>query len=291
MTPPDRPILLCIVGDSRCGSTLLQHLLASQPGVVALGEVRRLERFLKENRTCGCGVPIGECQWWHDLLRRAGMGGRTPATQPSPHRLQRLLGDALLLLAVRLGWTGWLAPWLARRRAAARDVADLALAAAGDAGLVIDSSKDPGHYATILLQDRIAVQPVVLLRDGRGVVWSQVRRGGADLVKAIRHWRRVMRATELLMHSGPVPPIVLRYEDVCRDPRAALASLLALVGRSVGEPGKPDLHVIGGSPDFRPSRLDALRVDERWREEMPAAMQARFERGAGRINRRLGAAA
>jgi hypothetical protein len=170
-------------------------------------------------------------------------------------------------------------------------VARLALAAAGNAGMVVDSSKDPGHYLTLTLQDRIAVQPVILLRDGRAVVWSQIRRTGIDPGRAIRHWCRVMRAVALLRHGAPVAPLVVRYEDICRDPRAALTRLLATAGLPFGEPAVPDLHAIGGSPDFQPSQLDELRVDERWREDMPVALQARFERAAGRLNRRLGAAA
>lgn len=288
---PARPVLLCIVGDSRCGSTLLQYLLAAQPGVVALGELRRLESFLAEDRACGCGTPIRECPWWSGLLARAGLDRRLPATLPSASRWRRWLGDGLLLLAWRLGRPDWARRWLPRRAAIADDAAGLALAAAGEAALLVDNSKDPGHFLTLTLQDSIAVQPVVLLRDGRAVVWSQIRRTGVDAGTAIRHWRRVMRAIALLRRGGPRAPIVLRYEDICREPRVALARLLGLAGLTLGEPRRPDLHAIGGSPDFRPVTLDALEADERWRQQMPAALQARFERQAGALNRRLGAAA
>ena len=291
MTPPDPPTLLCIVGDSRCGSTLLQYLLASQPGVVALGEVRRLEIFLAENRHCTCGAPVGECRWWRHLRRSAGLQDRGPATSPPAGRVSRWLGEILLLLSWRVGRLEVARRWLPRRAAIARDVADLALAAAGNAQVVVDSSKDPGHYLTLMLQDRIAVRPVVLLRDGRAVVWSQIRRTGLPVGRAIRHWRRVMLAIEQVQQGAAEPPLMLRYEDLCREPRAALSRVLAAAGMSLGEPATPDLHAIGGSPDFQPSQLDELRVDERWREEMSVALQTRFERTAGRLNRRLGAAA
>ena len=40
--------ILYLVGDSRSGSTLLQHLLSLQPGVHALGELRRLGALARE---------------------------------------------------------------------------------------------------------------------------------------------------------------------------------------------------------------------------------------------------
>jgi hypothetical protein len=64
-----------------------------------------------------------------------------------------------------------------------------------------------------------------------------------------------------------------------------------VAGLQLGPPVRPELHAIGGSPDFQPTPHESLRVDERWKEQMPAAMQARFERLAGAVNRRAGAAA
>lgn len=84
---------------------------------------------------------------------------------------------------------------------------------------------------------------------------------------------------------------MLRYEDVCRAPRAALSQLLGMAGLSLDEPAMPDLHAIGGSPDSRSAPLDELQVDDRWKDQMPAATLARFERRAGALNRRIGAAA
>ncbi|MBM3507047.1 MAG: sulfotransferase, partial [Alphaproteobacteria bacterium] len=49
------PTILCIVGDSRSGSTLLQYLLGMQPDVATVGELRRLGQLLAEGRPCSCG--------------------------------------------------------------------------------------------------------------------------------------------------------------------------------------------------------------------------------------------
>ena len=62
--------VIYIVGDSRNGSTLLQHLLALQEGVMAVGEVRRLHEFAKDDAICACGQTLSRCPFWRGVGSR-----------------------------------------------------------------------------------------------------------------------------------------------------------------------------------------------------------------------------
>ena len=51
--------ILFIVGSSRSGSTLLERLLNELPGVLSVGELKRMwRRGFVENRLCSCGQPF-----------------------------------------------------------------------------------------------------------------------------------------------------------------------------------------------------------------------------------------
>ena len=61
--------ILYLLGSSRTGSTLLDNILGEFDGFFSAGEVRFLWRRLLENRRCGCGQPIGQCEVWGPILQ------------------------------------------------------------------------------------------------------------------------------------------------------------------------------------------------------------------------------
>src|SRR5258706_786037 len=64
--------VLFIGGMGRSGSTLLDRMLGSAPGVVSVGELRKFwRRGVVTNELCGCGQPIRECPFWRDVAREA----------------------------------------------------------------------------------------------------------------------------------------------------------------------------------------------------------------------------
>lgn len=211
-----RPQILCIIGDSRSGSTLLQYLLATQPGVAAVGELRRLAQLVREGRPCSCGRALHECPRWGPILARLDL-----RPQPRP-RVSKRAGEAAGLLAgVPLG-----RPAARRAVPAAARAADQAatvyrlLGEQEQCRVIVDSSKDPGHALELALNGEITVHPLYLFRDGRAVVHSKVRRTNIDPDVAIRHWRRL--TTGMLWLRRLRAGTTVHYEDLCADPRAAL---------------------------------------------------------------------
>ena len=64
--------MLLVTGFGRSGTTLVNTILGSTPGVFAAGEVRFLwERGLIEGRRCGCGEPLQRCPVWGPIVEKA----------------------------------------------------------------------------------------------------------------------------------------------------------------------------------------------------------------------------
>jgi hypothetical protein len=67
--------VIYIAGLGHSGSTFLELLLASHPGVVGLGEIGLQVEMLLQNdpasvgkEACSCGVPWSECAFWGELV-------------------------------------------------------------------------------------------------------------------------------------------------------------------------------------------------------------------------------
>lgn len=285
--------ILCIVGDSRSGSTLLQTLLSRRPGVVALGELRRLELFWAENRNCACGTGVRDCDFWSAVMTKAGFSERHPLTQPLAHRFAKLLGEAAAFAGYVTNTRSTSRLLLPHGRRVAADVARVYRAVVEQTGAktLVDASKDPGHFLYLDQLSGLDVHPILLIRDGRAVVWSKIRRTGIDPIKAIDHWARITRMQLALSQRRRLShPTVVRYEAICRSPDRILDRLLP-DGRPTAshddlEPR--DRHHIGGAPGFRLGAADVPRLDLRWVDEMPDETLALFERRAGGLNARLG---
>jgi hypothetical protein len=78
--------VIFIVGFTRSGSTLLEHLLSIAPGTVAVGELAYLwDPNVRNNSYCGCGVKWDCCPFWtRTVALQQGLHfeeGRSPETR------------------------------------------------------------------------------------------------------------------------------------------------------------------------------------------------------------------
>lgn len=226
-------------------------------------------------------------------MTRAGFTGSRPRTQPLAHRVGKLLGEATAFAGYVTNMRSTSRLLLPHGRRVTADVTRLyqAVAEQTDATTLVDASKDPGHFLYLDQLSGLDVQPILLIRDGRAVVWSKIRRTGIDPRKAIDHWARITRMQLALSHRRcQSRPAVFHYEAICRSPTRTLDKLFA-GGRpttSGGDFQPGDRHHIGGAPDFRLGAADAPRLDLRWVDEMPDEILALFERKVGGLNARLG---
>ena len=163
-------------------------------------------------------------------------------------------------------------------------------AAKEGAELLVDSSKEPDHFLHLRASYPDLVEPVFLHRDGRGMVWSKMRRSGRPADKAVAGFLWMQRMIETARRAvGVHRATEASYEEICADPRGQLERLLSLFHIPVETVDLGALselrHDIGGSPSFQGAERRTLQLDERWRDEMPAEALEHFEQRAGELNR------
>lgn len=267
--------VVCLIGTSRCGSTVLQAALAQFQDVTALGEVKRLGTLALRGAFCGCGAKINDCDIWRPQV--AGF------VTPSGGRL-RMLGNAF---AVAAG-----APLFPADARAAQSLSRMlhAIDQKMPSRVFIDSSKDPDQLLLYAGRPDITVIPVHVVRDPRGVVQSAGRRTGTTSDVMTRHWRRLNGATLILRKMMPrLPWQTIRYEDFCANPVAVCQTILRAAGHDGQMRDRPvGQHTLGGSPGFSFAGIDTIQLENNWRDTMPVEMQATILRQSGWPARHFG---
>lgn len=239
-----------IAAHSRSGSTLLDRMLGQVDGFVSLGEVRHLwQRGVVEGQRCGCGADFGHCPFWSAVLESA-FGGvdkvRGVEIAGQLRKVDRVWRIGRLGLARRSGTVS---------RPALHAVIELlgglyaGLQRVAGARVVVDSSKTPSYGYLLSLVPGVQLHVVHLVRDGRGVVYSRLRRNSRgelrwrseDLLVArtALEWSVVNGLSSTLKTS--VPYSLVRYEELMSNP----ASILQRITDGCGQP-TPDLSFLQG---------------------------------------------
>jgi hypothetical protein len=261
-------------GLGRSGTTLLERILGEVPGVCALGEVVHLwQRDLRDNESCGCGLPFRDCEFWFEIGERAFDGWSNVDV------------DAVLALRDRVERTRHIptlaVPRLARSRVGEiRTYADYyariyrAAAEVSGASVIVDSSKHSA-LAYCLRWSGIDLRVVHVVRDSRGVAYSWTKRvarpeaemvpistrrpetvpetpdepvptPGADEMtrytpaRSAMLWTAHNAAFGLLSHCG-VAVKRIQYETLISDPQPMITAIAAFAGIEV----KPEnLHFL-----------------------------------------------
>jgi hypothetical protein len=272
--------VLYIAGWCRSGSTVLGNALAEVTGVVHVGELRFLwlNGVLRKgsNDQCGCGQSLTGCAQWAKVLDLVRPADRTLAE----HAAEIVSWQAACRTRHTRGVlrrppaNGW-PDALARTYRAIADVTG--------AEVIVDSSKFASDAA--LLRHLPGIRPayVHLVRDPRAVAWSwlQPKRytGRRGALNSTYHWLGYNLAAEAVGRTGDYA--LLRYEDLTREPRAAVDRVLGLIGRAdanpVSEDGTVELggnHTVTGNPNrFERGRI-TISEDVRWRTRLPARDRA-----------------
>lgn len=286
-TPP----LLFVGGAGRSGSTVLECMLGEVDGVTVLGEVNHLwERGIRNDELCACGAHFSSCPFWADVGDRA-FGGwaavdleRVETLKDAVDRQRRLPSSARRRPSTRFGDLALEYADLYRRiYVAAAEVAG--------ADVVVDSSKVAPTAMALTHHPGIDMRVLHIVRDARGVAhsWSKVvarpeTRGELDMPRmstlgSTAQWLAHNLAIGGVVRRG-VPLARLRYEDLVQDPAAELATAWGRLGLPgtcrlpVSADGVIELrgtHSVAGNPMRFKRGPVPVRVDDAWREEMPAA--------------------
>jgi len=307
------PKVLYISGMGRSGSTLLANLLAELDGFCSIGELRMLHHDREIGALwCGCGQRAQQCEFWRSVLDRAA--GESPylsLDRVGPLQEKEIRTRPKALRRARRGRDA--DPESSPQVAYARLVANIYRAVAERTGarVIVDSSKPPPIAYTVSRASDIDLHLLHLVRDPRAVAhaWQRGFRFGSEEYAAeaerasertgfaLRHswlwggpywlWRNLVTEWMFRQYRGGTRYLRVRYEDMARDPAAALAEICEFVGEPPPQleglrDGKVRFgahHIVGGNPALAERGEIAIRPDERWRGEMgrlPKAATAAF---------------
>lgn len=289
---PKRVPVLYVGGMPRSGSTLLDLMLGQLPGHCEVGELFYLwDSGPVRDELCACGQRFSACPFWTEV-GEVGFGGWDRVDVPEVLRLRQSVDRTACLPFI-------LAPWLwpAFHRRLDRYTNVLtqlydAVREVSGADVVVDSTKRPSLAYILRRAPGIELRLVQVVRDPRGVVysWSRqvplpegagprpyLRQRSALLIS--RRWLTVNAMIGSLAALG-VPRVLLRYEDLMRNPREELSRVAALHNSPGSDPETltflterglelASSHAVaGGRVRFKTGVL-ALRLDEAWRRALP----------------------
>ncbi|HQY33445.1 sulfotransferase [Actinotalea sp.] len=285
----DAPTVVYLGGFGRSGSTLLERLLATLEGTVALGEVVHLwERGIAADDLCGCGQAFSSCPFWTQV-GEAAFGGWDQVDLDEVRRLHAAVDrQRKAHLTLRPSPPLQVRKDLASYTSLYRAVYDAALAVSG-ARTVIDSSKH-GSLAIALGRDHhIDLRVVHVVRDPRAVVHSWAKeverpetRGRDSMTRFSPVTASALWASNNLLIDAVrlvgAPVHLVRYEDLVARPQQTVDAIWA----GLGLPGPTTLpmvddttvelgpiHSVAGNPMRFRHGPTVLRTDEAWRTMMP----------------------
>ena len=299
---------VCMPGSPYTGSTLLGFLLNSHPDCVSIGAATGLTaRVDIANYRCSCGIRFEDCDFWKQVAFRTEELGYPVSVfesdfwnthvKMSQRRwlnglLVRSLGNDLLTDArdallwrmspirrtvAEAQWSTW---------SLARAVLDVS-----GKTVFVDTARDHQRPKYLAPSRMLDVKVIHLVRDPRGNVASIMKHTGVDVAKASKQWKHYnLEADRVRRFLPPESWMLLRYEDLCSDPQAALDR----IARFVGIPPAPvsqdlqarDNHIIGNS--MRLKAIGDIRQDETWRERLTDSDLDTIARISGTTSHRFG---
>lgn len=272
-----------LASNAYSGSTLLSFLIGAHPSIGTVSDVSGARREDSMTTfTCSCGLRMADCPFWQQLDERLTTTGmafslsnfRLGFDDHHPRWMGRLRARSL-----RHGWIEevrdrafTLVPGNeARMREIGRRNAAFALAmmSVSGADVFVDASKERLRARFLQRYVDPDLRVIHLVRDVRGVVESTVRRNKRHLspVAAAHRWAQTNRAIMRSMAKlSPDRRMLVRYEDLCRDPDATMRRIYEFCGvdpsAAPAELEGSAQHLIGNR--MRLERIGDLKIDNRW---------------------------
>jgi len=259
-----------ILGDGYSGSTLLDLILGSHSRMTGLGEIdaESFDAFIGQDQLCTCLFRARECHFWAKVLLR----------------LRETTGGE----AVRLGGTNGDAGGVTRRTVelfrAVRHVSG--------AEILVDSSKLFERAHALAESSLVEPKVVHLVRDGRGVAFSHLKRG-ESFEQAVFHWLKKNAEVQDWLKTEKAPDhILIKYEDLCARPAETARRVCEFLGAE-WEPqmmrfGQRVHHNVRGNTMRFLIKDSAVKLDEAWKEKLRAEDISLFEELAGTAARQFG---
>jgi hypothetical protein len=253
---PAKTKVALIAGAPRGGTTMANMVLGQHPQIFATGSMRDFPdggQLFADSNICSCGRPAQVCSFWTEVRARYQPFQKLYEPEKIPE-LFRIMAE------------------VSERR-------------------FIGDVTHNRRYAEHLLQfPGIELYLIHVVRDGRGVLFSRIRKDyrSARLqkygwrhfrrtMKISRHWSRHIRDFATLERQLGARAVRISYEQLCSDPVAALRPVGRCLGLdfdavgadlAAGRPMQPMPHLIRGNPMLRLKRDVVLRHDRAFHDNM-----------------------
>ena len=229
------PNILYIMGSGRSGTTILEILLANNPPLIGVGELKHIFRdgFIR-NKHCACGSRARECVLWSVVLETMKYSRADCANI-----------DAILsgIEAHRLFLCVWLG--LVRKKdleiyRSANSNIYRSVAAATNVPIVVDSSK---YAARALLLSRLYpenVKVVCITRSAKGLINAFKKKNEGEqrekgLLSVAAYYLYVLFCFKLSKGRLKDRCLTVRFEELANDPVKLLYKIEQWSGYPLGE--------------------------------------------------------
>lgn len=291
---PGRIKIAYVAGAGKSGSTMLGKLLGQVDGCFDVGELINIDMQFDKGEKCGCGEPVKDCPVWSEVVTKA-LGSIDGLDRDHWKYLKTRYMPVLLIPGAR--------PRVRRFFDQVRRL-HLALAELTGGKMTVDSSKSAFYGAVLSLYPEFEVYMLHIVRDVRGSEGSMHRLKSQGVGKWVNRgtwwnsvrWMGVNLITEWTAKLTGMPYMRVRYEDLVAKPGETLAEVTRLLGRADAGLGFLDgatanlgkTHTIAGSNvRFKEGPME-LKLDERWKEQLPEHTKAVVDRLTRRFRRRYG---
>ncbi len=272
--------MVYIMGTSHSGSTLLSFLMNGHPDMICMGEsspsLKRLHD--RDQLNCSCGEVIGACPFWNKIFEEAWEKGVEfkPDSwklalinhRPTRNLLFRKRPDAFMEFVRKTGLL-FLSPHIKKRNAEIATIIDTILEVSGKS-IFVDASKSAARLELLLRNPRLDIKTIWLVRDVRAVSNSLLRKN-YDVPQAAVHWTKTQQGMKNLFNKLPESErMLLKYEDLCTDPEAAIAEVFRFSGAEAFKlPAdfKDSVHHIIGN-NMRLRSVSTIQLDEKWKTRL-----------------------
>ncbi|MCF8076233.1 MAG: sulfotransferase [Desulfotignum sp.] len=265
----DQIRVIFILGTGHCGSTLLDLLLGSHSKMLGIGEVERMEQTPK----CTCGYALRHCNFWSELYLESFLRSLRLFRKP----LDFIFGNQNYL--TRRGKHSWKP--LKDRQQFIKDNLLFYKTICNKSGkeIIVDSSKNIDRAELLAAEEAMDVFLVHIVRDGRAVTWSYMKKYNKALFYAYS-WLTYYIKITLLKKRTTAGYIRVEYEDLVKKPELELKRILNALGYefepSMMEFRSQNNHQVGGN-DMRFHKTVEIREDRDWIERMPLRYKILFK--------------
>lgn len=302
-----KQIVICSAGHS--GSTLLDMVIGSHPKCESLGELTLLPMEFAMNRFCTCRQEIRSCPLWSQVAIGLGIDvvndpyalnlGYIRAVNGDPKITRKTYSLSVkvlnyfsyLKLKYNFPLLDLLTPSFDAGIANSLSAFDLVRQLTGKE-IVVDSSKRLVRAISLYRADPEHTQLILLVRDGRGVFYSSIKRGFGRR-SALNAWKRYYeKLLPLLERYVPEQHVMLvKYEDFIMHTEFQCQKICDFLGIDF----YPQMlnfanvvhHNVNGN-DMRFNHDSKLQLDEKWKSSLSNDDRAYFNKYASSINRRFG---